>query len=53
MKEAGGKKIVLVDHSEYSQMIDGIEKADVIGIFDHHAVGNIETNHPIIYKAVN
>ena len=53
MKEAGGKKIVLVDHSEYSQMISGIEKADVIGIFDHHAVGNIETNHPIIYKSLN
>ena len=53
MKDAQGKKIVLVDHSEYAQMISGMEKADVIGIFDHHAVGNIETNGPIIYESLN
>lgn len=53
MEDAQGKKIVLVDHSEYSQMIGGIEKADVIGIIDHHAVGNIETSGPIIYESLN
>ena len=53
MEDAQGKKLILVDHSEYSQMISGIEKADVIGIFDHHAVGSIETNGPIIYESLN
>ena len=53
MEDACGKKIILVDHSEYLQMIDGIEGADVIGIFDHHAVGNIETSDPIIYESLN
>ena len=53
MEDAQGKNIILVDHSEYSQMISGIEKADVIGIIDHHAVGNIETSGPIIYESLN
>lgn len=53
MERADGKKILLVDHSEYSQMVDGMKNAEIVGIFDHHAVGNVETDAPIIYEALN
>lgn len=53
MEKADGKKFILVDHSEYSQMIDGMENAEIIGLFDHHAVGNVETDNPIIYEELN
>ena len=41
------KKVIMVDHNEYSQSVLGIEEADVIEIIDHHKVGNINSSNPI------
>ncbi|MEF9841753.1 MAG: manganese-dependent inorganic pyrophosphatase [Raoultibacter sp.] len=42
-----GQKIVLVDHNESQQAVDGFEDADLVEIVDHHRIGSITTNNPI------
>lgn len=49
LTEAGDKQFVLVDHSEYTQSLPGMENATVLGILDHHGVGDIGTADPILY----
>jgi len=49
MTDAEGKKIVLVDHSEKSQAPDNIDKAEIVGIIDHHKIGDITTPNPILF----
>lgn len=44
------KKIILVDHNEKNQAVDGIEEADILEIIDHHRVANVETSNPIYYR---
>ncbi len=44
IKDATGKQFVLVDHSTYSQTIDGMESAKIVGIIDHHGIGEIEVS---------
>lgn len=41
------KKVILIDHNEFAQAIDGIETADIIEIIDHHRIGDIKTKYPI------
>lgn len=41
------KKVMLVDHNEYSQSVLGIEEAEIMEIIDHHKVGNINSSYPI------
>ena len=41
------RELILVDHNEKSQSIDGIEDALVIEIVDHHRIGDIQTTYPI------
>lgn len=43
---ASKKKVILVDHNERSQAVDGIEEAEIIEIIDHHRLGDIETVSP-------
>lgn len=47
------KKFVLVDHNERRQTIDAIEDAEIVEIIDHHRIGDIETNNPIIFRNSN
>lgn len=43
-------RVVMIDHNEYSQAIDGIEDADVIEVIDHHRLaGDIMSREPIRY----
>lgn len=45
------KEVVLVDHNERSQAVDGIEEADVLEIIDHHRLGqSIETMGPVFFR---
>lgn len=44
------KKVILVDHNEKSQTIDGIDQADILEIIDHHRIGDIQTSYPIYFK---
>lgn len=41
------KSVILLDHNEYTQAVDGIEKAEILEIIDHHRIGNINTVKPI------
>lgn len=45
------KRVILVDHNERSQAVDGIEEADLLGIIDHHRIADVHTNRPIMFRA--
>jgi manganese-dependent inorganic pyrophosphatase len=49
--KARPKRVVLVDHNEYSQAVDGIDEADVLGIIDHHRIADVHTSKPIMFRA--
>ena len=42
-----GDKVYLVDHNELGQAVDGIEKAEVVGVVDHHRIADLQTAGPI------
>ena len=44
------KKVILVDHNERSQTVNGIEQAEILEIIDHHRLGDITTGNPIYFK---
>lgn len=44
------KKVVLVDHNEKSQSIEGLNEADIVEIIDHHKLGDITTSMPINFR---
>lgn len=46
-----GQKVILVDHNEFSQSVNGIEKAKIIGVVDHHRISNFQTSEPLYYTA--
>ncbi len=45
------KRVILVDHNEQSQAVDGIEEAELLGIIDHHRIADVHTNRPIMFRA--
>ena len=46
-----GQKLILVDHNEKAQSIDGRENAKVLAVIDHHRIADFETNEPLYYLA--
>lgn len=44
------KQLILVDHNEESQAVDGIEFADIQEIIDHHRLGSLETMAPVFFR---
>ena len=44
------KNLILVDHNELSQTVDGIEFADILEIIDHHRIGTLETVSPVFFR---
>ena len=44
------KRVILVDHNEKTQAVDGIEEADILEIIDHHRLGNLETIGPVFFR---
>lgn len=44
------KKIILVDHNEMRQSVNGIESAEIIEIIDHHRIGDVSTSRPITFR---
>ena len=44
------KKIIMVDHNEKSQAVDGIEEAEIMEIIDHHRLGSLETTMPVYFR---
>ncbi len=47
LKDATDKQLWLVDHSASTQMVKGADKARIVGITDHHGIGDTETSEPI------
>ena len=44
------RRLILVDHNEASQTVDGIAFADILEIIDHHKLGSLETMKPINFR---
>ncbi len=44
------KQLILVDHNEESQAVDGIEFAEILEIIDHHRLGSLETMSPVFFR---
>jgi manganese-dependent inorganic pyrophosphatase len=49
--KARPKRVILVDHNERSQAVDGIEEAELLGIIDHHRISDVHTQRPIMFRA--
>ena len=45
------QKVILVDHNNLAQSVDGIEEADILEIIDHHNLGAIGTTVPINFRS--
>lgn len=46
-----GQAVVLVDHNEFTQSANGIEKAKIETVIDHHRIANFQTSEPLYYRA--
>lgn len=44
------KQLVLVDHNEMTQAVDGLSEAEVLEIIDHHRIGSLETMNPVFFR---
>jgi len=44
------KQLILVDHNEKTQAVDGISGADILEIIDHHRIGSLETMSPVFFR---
>lgn len=47
---ADKRRIILVDHNEKTQAVDGLEKAEILEIIDHHRLGSLETLSPVYFR---
>lgn len=46
------QKVFLTDHNESAQSVDGLANAEVVGVVDHHRIGDFETAGPLTYIAL-
>ncbi|MBP2631300.1 MAG: Inorganic diphosphatase [Firmicutes bacterium] len=44
------ERVILVDHNERTQAVEGIEEAKIIEIIDHHRLGGLQTSEPIFTR---
>ena len=44
------KKVILVDHNESTQSVDGLSEANIIEVVDHHKIGDLSTSDPINFR---
>ncbi|MCK5824987.1 MAG: putative manganese-dependent inorganic diphosphatase [Ichthyobacteriaceae bacterium] len=51
LSDVVSNNVILVDHNERGQSVDGIETAKVLEIVDHHKFGDFETNEPLMIRA--
>jgi len=42
-----GKQVILVDHSDLAQSLDDLKDAEILGIVDHHKLGDVTTTNPL------
>lgn len=53
INEKNRKKVILVDHNEFEQSVEGLNEAEILEVVDHHKVGNISTNNPINFRIMS
>ena len=46
------KQVILVDHNERAQAVDGLDQAEILEIIDHHRIGSLETVGPVYFRNV-
>ena len=44
------RRIILVDHNEATQAVEGFDQAEILGIIDHHRIGSLETDGPVYFR---
>ncbi len=44
------RKVILVDHQETTQAVEGLENAEILEVIDHHKIGDIQTLGPIYFR---
>ena len=44
------RKLILVDHNELSQAVTGADQVDILEIIDHHRIGSLTTQQPILFR---
>ncbi|MCL2323409.1 MAG: putative manganese-dependent inorganic diphosphatase, partial [Oscillospiraceae bacterium] len=44
------KKVILVDHNEHTQAVEGLQNAEVLEIIDHHRIADIQTGLPVYFR---
>lgn len=44
------KKVILVDHNEHAQTVDGINEVTLLEVIDHHRIGGMQTMHPVYFR---
>ena len=44
------RRIILVDHNESTQAVEGFEQSEILEIIDHHRIGNLETSGPVYFR---
>lgn len=50
LAERNPKKVILVDHNEPLQSVEGLDEAMIVEMYDHHNLGSITTNYPINFR---
>src|SRR5699024_2062086 len=45
------QKVILVDHNNFAQSVDGLDEANILEIIDHHNLGAIGTSLPINFRS--
>ena len=51
LEDASGKEIALVDFSDIAQGPANLEAAELVAVVDHHKIGDVTTNNPILFRA--
>ena len=44
------RRIILVDHNEATQAVEGFDQAEILEIIDHHRIGSLETDGPVYFR---
>ena len=50
LMDARNRRVIMVDHNEKTQAVDGIEEAEILEIIDHHRLGSLETVGPVYFR---
>lgn len=50
LMELKRRQLILVDHNEKTQAVEGLEEAEILEIIDHHRLGGPETDSPVVFR---